>query len=193
MKTLTLYLKITTFLLLIWMYQCFFNRHSYISLIDKNILQTKNELKYERVLTEGDISGKKQTYAKECIEENPLDNKKSKCGNPVQYKDPYDQWNNVIIPKLWERFDKETSGMDPKLKERKWNVEFNKISITKVRDLYSIPRRCDIPDEEKEKIIDRIMEELRSDFEKFLCKCKEDQGKNETKNNKKKFWKFFIN
>ncbi|CRG95476.1 fam-g protein, partial [Plasmodium gallinaceum] len=59
MKTLILFLKITTFLLLIWMYLCFHKCYSYKTLIDKNILQIKNELKYERVLTEGDIAGKK--------------------------------------------------------------------------------------------------------------------------------------
>ncbi|CRG97985.1 fam-g protein [Plasmodium gallinaceum] len=186
MKTLTFYLKVTTFLLLIWMHQCFYNCDSYKTLIDKNILQKKNELKYERVLAEGNISGKKQTYTKECIEESPLGNKEKKCENPVQYKDPYDQWNEVIIPKYWERFDKETSGMDSKWKEKKWNVEFNKISSTKVNDLYLIPRRCDIPDEEKNKKIESIMKELDSDFEIFLRECKKEMTDNKTASESKK-------
>ncbi|CRG97989.1 fam-g protein [Plasmodium gallinaceum] len=177
MKTLTLYLKITTFLLFIWMYQCFFNCDSYKTLIDKSILKTKNELKYERVLTEGDTSGKKQPYAKECIEECPFDNKKKKCKNPDLYKNPYKYWYRVIIPKLWERFDKETSGMSPNKKDREWNVEWHKISTEKANDLYFVKLRRYIPYEEKKKIIDSIMEELDSRFETFLCECKIRNGK----------------
>ncbi|CRG96918.1 fam-g protein [Plasmodium gallinaceum] len=219
MKTLTLYLKITTFLLLIWMYQCFYNCYSYKTLIDKNILQIKNELKYERVLTEGDIAGNKQTNAEECLEECPLDNEKNKCIDPDLYKNPHHYWRKVMIPKLWERFNKETSEMDPKSKNRKWNVHWYNISTTKVRELYSMSRRRDIPDEEKNEKIDSIMKEIDSEFDKFLYECKKEmtdnkteyesnkdiieniteseskkeQGKNEIKNNKLKIWKLFIN
>ncbi|CRG97984.1 fam-g protein [Plasmodium gallinaceum] len=181
MRMLILYLKITTFLLLIWMYQCFYNCDFYKTLIDKNILQTKNELKYERVLTEGDISGKKQTYAKECIEESPLDNKKNKWENPDLYKDPYNYWYKVIIPKLWEQFDKETSEMSPNSKNREWNVEWHKLSTEKIKDLYLVTLRRYIPYEEKKKIIDSVMKELDSRFEIFLCECKIRKGKKKKK------------
>ncbi|CRG97988.1 fam-g protein [Plasmodium gallinaceum] len=177
MKTFTLYFKITTFLLLIWMYQCFYNCDSYKTLIDKNKLQTENELKYERVLTEGNIPGKKQTYAEGCLKESPLDNKKNKWENPDLYKDPYNYWYKVIIPKLWERFDKETSGISPNTKNREWNVEWPKISNEKANDLYFVKLRRYIPYEEKKKIIDSIMEELDSKFETFLCECKIRNGK----------------
>ncbi|CRG97990.1 fam-g protein [Plasmodium gallinaceum] len=177
MKTLTLYLKITTFLLFIWIYQCFFKCDPYKSLIDKNTLKTKNELKYERVLTEGNISGKEQTYAKECIEESPLDDKKNKWENPNLYKDPYKYWYSVITTKLWERFDKETSGMSPNSKNRKWNVEWHKISTEKAKELYFVNLRRYIPYEEKKKIIDSVIEELDSKFETFLCECKKGDRK----------------
>ncbi|CRG94488.1 fam-g protein [Plasmodium gallinaceum] len=186
MKTLTLYLKITTFLLLIWIYLCFYNCDSYRTLIDKNILQTKNELKHERVLTEGDIEGKKQTYAEGCQEEYPLDNEKNKCKNPVQCENPCDQWHNVIIPSLWEDFDKETSEMDPKLKEKKWNVEWNQISAKKVNDLSSIYNRQDISEEEKKKKIYSVMKELISEFVKFLYECKKEMRSNRTESESKK-------
>ncbi|CRG94498.1 fam-g protein [Plasmodium gallinaceum] len=172
MKSLTLYLKITTFLLLIWMYQCFYNCYSYITLTGKNILETKNELKYERVLTEGDIVGNKQTNDKGCLEECPLDNEKNIWENPVKYRDPYNFWYKIIIPQLWKRFDKETSGMSPNSKNRKWNIEWHKISTTKVNDLHLMSRRRDIPDEEKNKIIDRVMKELELQFKEFLFECK---------------------
>ncbi|CRG96076.1 fam-g protein [Plasmodium gallinaceum] len=180
MKTLTLYLKITTFLLLIWMYQCFYNCDSYKTLIDKNILQKKNELKYERVLAEGDIAGKKRTYSEGCLEECPLDNKKNKWENPVQYENPCDYWNKVITPQLWEQFNQETSDMDTKLKEKKWNVEWNKTAANKVNDLSSISRRRDISDEEKKKLIDSVKESLLLEFKKFLDECRKEMRENKT-------------
>ncbi|CRG97405.1 fam-g protein [Plasmodium gallinaceum] len=205
MKTLTLYLKITTLLLLIWMYQRFYNCDSYKTLIDKNILLTKNELIYERVLTEGDIAGKKQNNAGGCLEERPLGNKKNKCKNPAQYKNPCDQWHRVITPALWERFNKETIEMDPKWRNQKWNSEWNKISANKVNDLRSMSCRRDIPDEEKNKITDSIIKELESEFEKFLCECKQEmrdhkteseskkeQGKNKIKNKESNIFKFLF-
>ncbi|CRG95243.1 fam-g protein [Plasmodium gallinaceum] len=174
MKTLILFLKITTFFLLIWMYQCFYKCYSNKTLVDKNILQTKNKLKYERVLTEGDIAGKKQTYGEECLEKYPLDNKKNKWENPVRYENPYDHWNKVITPFLLEKFNKETSGMDPKWREQKWNNEWNKISANKVNDLSSIFHRSDITEEEKKKLIFPVMGELFSEFRKFIDECKKE-------------------
>ncbi|CRG97403.1 fam-g protein [Plasmodium gallinaceum] len=186
MKTLTLCLKITTFLLLIWMYQCFYNCDSYKTFIYKNILQTKNELKYGRVLAEGHIAGKKQTNAEGCLEERPLDNKKNICKDPDLYKDPYNYWRKVMIPQFWDRFIKETREMDSKSKLRKWNDEFNNISNTKVNDLYSISRRRNIPNEEKIKKIDSIMRELNSEFEKFLFECKKEMTGDKTESESKK-------
>ncbi|CRG96073.1 fam-g protein [Plasmodium gallinaceum] len=180
MKTLTLYLKITTFLLLIWIYQCFYNCYSYKTLIDENILQKKNELKYERVLTEGKIAGKKQAYAVGYLEECPLDNKKKKWENPGQYKNPCDQWHNVITPLLRELFNKEASEMDPKLRDQKWNKEWNKISANKVNDLSAIFYRSDISEEEKRKLIRSVKEELHMEFVKFLGECRKEMRDNKT-------------
>ncbi|CRG95469.1 fam-g protein [Plasmodium gallinaceum] len=192
MKTLILFLKITTFLLLIWMYQFFYNCDSYKTLIDKYILQTKNELKYERILAEGNTEGKEQTKAEECLEKFPLDNKENKCEDPVQYENPYDYWHNVINPQLWEEFNQETSGMDPKVKEKKWNVKWKKISDKKANELSSIFHRSDISEEEKGKLIDSVKKELHIEFVKFLCECKnemrrkkrESESRKEMKDNK---------
>ncbi|CRG94482.1 fam-g protein [Plasmodium gallinaceum] len=186
MKSITLYLKITTFFLLIWMYQCFFNCDSYKTLIDKNIPQAKNELKNERVLTEGDISGIKRTYVKECIEKCPLYNKKNKCKDPDKYKDPSDYWYMVVIPKMWDRFNQETSEMDPKLKKKKWNVEWHKISTSKVKDLHLMSRRRDITYEEKKRRTDNVLKELDSKFEIFLCECNKEMRDNKTESKSKK-------
>ncbi|CRG94491.1 fam-g protein [Plasmodium gallinaceum] len=180
MKTLILYLKITTFLLLIWIYQCFYNCDSYKTLIDKNILQTKNELKYERVLTEGDIEAKRQAYAEGCPKECSLDNKKNKCEDPFPYENPCDHWHKGIAPQLWELFDKETSGMDPKWRDQKWNNEWNKISAKKVNDLPSIYDQQDISEEEKKKKIDSVKRELILEFMKFLDECKKEMRDNKT-------------
>ncbi|CRG96047.1 fam-g protein [Plasmodium gallinaceum] len=191
MKTLTLYLKITTFFLLIWMYQCFYNCDCNKCLIDKNILQAKNKLKYERVLTEGDIPGKKQTNTEGCLEECPLDDKKNKCKNPDQCENPCDRWQRVNTPLLWERFYGETSGIDPKLKKKKWNVEWNEISANNVNHLSSIIYRRDIPDEEKGKLILSVMKEqlklkkLLDEYEKEMRDNKtESESKNEMRDNK---------
>ncbi|CRG96548.1 fam-g protein [Plasmodium gallinaceum] len=204
MKTLTLYLKITIFLLLIWMYQCFYNCYSYKTLIDKNIFQIKNELKYKRILTEGDIAAKKQTNAEECPKKCPLDNEKNESLVLDLYKNPYNYWFKFKVPIFWERFKNETSQMDHKWKLKKWNVEFQIFSNTKFNDLYSIIR-SDIPDKERNEKIDNFMNEFDSEFEEFLLKCKQEmgvnktecesmkeEGKNEKKNKKSNISKFLC-
>ncbi|CRG96552.1 fam-g protein [Plasmodium gallinaceum] len=185
MKTLTLYFKITTFLLLIWMYQCFHNCDTYKTLIDKNILQTKNELKYERVLTEGDIAAKRQAYAEGCQKECSLDYEKNKWENLLLQENPYDRWQKVTNPNLFERFKKETSGMDPKWIDEKWNNEWNNISANKVSDLSSIFHRNDISEDEKEKLIFNVMEELSSLYLKFLDECKKEMRDNKSESESK--------
>ncbi|CRG97968.1 fam-g protein [Plasmodium gallinaceum] len=159
---------------------------SYKTLVDKNILQTKNELKYGRVLAEGEITGKKQSNAEGCLKECPLDNKKNICKDPDLYKDPFNYYRKVMIPQFSKRFNKETNEMDPKSKSLKWNAYWNEISTTKVRDLYSISRRRNIRDEEKNKKIDIIMRELDSEFEKFLCECKKEMTDNKTESESNK-------
>ncbi|CRG94485.1 fam-g protein [Plasmodium gallinaceum] len=180
MKTLTLYLKITIFLLLIWMFQCFYNYDSYKTLIDKNIFQTKNELKYERALAEGDIAGKEQTNAAGCLEECSLDNKKNECKSPVQYENPCDEWHNVISPFLRKQFDEEAREMDPKWRDQKWNNEWNEISANKVSDLSSIYHQQDISEEEKKKKIDSVKKDLYKLFINFLDKFKKEMIDNKT-------------
>ncbi|CRG96011.1 fam-g protein [Plasmodium gallinaceum] len=185
MKTLTLNLKITTFLLLIWMYQYFYNCDSYKILIDKYILQTKNELKYERILTEGDIAGKMQTYSEGCIEEYSLDDKKNKWENLLLQQNPYDRWQKVTNPSLLERFKKETCGMDPKWIDEKWNNEWNNISANKVNELSSIFDRSDISEEEKGKLIRSVMKELYRLYFNFIGECKKEMSENKTESESK--------
>ncbi|CRG94080.1 fam-g protein [Plasmodium gallinaceum] len=187
MRRLILFLKITTFLLLIWMYLCFHNCFSYKTLIDKNILQIKNELKYERVLTEGDIEEKKKNYAEGFLEECSLDKEKKKKNrkNPVQYENPYDIWQRDTTPYLWEQFKKETSEMDHKWRDEKWNNEWNRISANKVKELSSIFHRSDISEEEKEKLIDCAEKEIYKLFVKFLDECKTEMRGNKTESESK--------
>ncbi|CRG93070.1 fam-g protein [Plasmodium gallinaceum] len=71
MKTFTLYLKIFTFLLLIWIFHCLYNYDSSKSLINRDTLQAKIGLKHERMLAEGDISDKKSAYFKKRVEHYP--------------------------------------------------------------------------------------------------------------------------
>ncbi|CRG96046.1 fam-g protein [Plasmodium gallinaceum] len=186
MKRLTLYLKITIFLLLMWMFQCFYNCDSYKTLIDKNILQTKNELKYERVLTEGDIAGKMQTYSEGILEECSLDNKKNKWENPVQNENPCDRWQRKTNRFLETIFNEKTSKMDPKWRDQKWNNEWNKISANKVNELSSIFHRSDISEEEKRKLIRSVKDELYLEFAKFLDECKKEMRDNKTESGSKK-------
>ncbi|CRG96013.1 fam-g protein [Plasmodium gallinaceum] len=183
MKTLILFLKITTFLLLIWMYQFFYNCDSYKTLIDKNILQTKNELKYERVLTEGDTAGQKQTNAEGCKEECPVEKKKKEkkikyWHFPLIRQNPYNRWQVVNNPALFERLKNETSGMDPKWIDHKWNNEWNKISENKVNELSLIFNRSDISKVEKEKLILGVKDELFGLFAEFLDECKKEMRGN---------------
>ncbi|CRG97406.1 fam-g protein [Plasmodium gallinaceum] len=186
MKSLILYLKITTFLLLIWMYQCFYNCDCNKSFIDKNILQTKNKLKYERVLTEGDIAGKMQTYSEGYLEECSLDNKKNKRENPVQNENPRDRWQRKTNPLFRKIFDKKTSEMDPKWRDQKWNNEWNKISANKVNELSEIFHRSDISEEEKKKLIRSVKDELDTEFAKFLVECKNEMKDNKGESKSKK-------
>ncbi|CRG95475.1 fam-g protein [Plasmodium gallinaceum] len=188
MKMLTLCLKITTFLLLIWTYQCFYNCYSYKTLIDKNTMQIKNELKYRRVLTEGDIEGKKKTYVEGCLEECPLDKKKKKkkWKNPFKSKNPYYIWQRDTTPYLWEHFQNETSEMDPKWRDEKWSNEWKRISANKVNDLSSIFHRSDISKEEKERLIYSVEKELFTLFVEFLDKCKNEMRDNKTESESKK-------
>ncbi|CRG95513.1 fam-g protein [Plasmodium gallinaceum] len=165
----------------------FHNCDSYKTLIYKNILQTKNELKSERVLTEGDIAGKKQTNAERCLEERPLDKKKKKIKwkNPFKYENPYHIWQRDTTTYLRERFSSETSEMHPKWKDEKWNNEWNRISANKVKELSSIFHRRDISKEEKEKLIYSAEKELYTLFVKFLDECKNDVRSNETESKSK--------
>ncbi|CRG95465.1 fam-g protein [Plasmodium gallinaceum] len=184
MKTLTLYLKITTFLLLIWMYECFYNCDSYKTLIDKNILQIKNVLKYERVLTEGDIAGEKQTNAEGCQEECPLDNEKNKCNNPVQYKNQCDPHHGVKTPSLWESFDKKAKEIDPKLREQELNIELRKISHENVDPFSKIYQRHN-PDEGRQILILSVTKD-HSDLKKLLDECRKEKRDNKAESECKK-------
>ncbi|CRG96915.1 fam-g protein [Plasmodium gallinaceum] len=179
MKTLTLYLKITTFLLLIWMYQCFYNCNYYKTLIDKNTLQTKHELKYERVLTEGDIAGKIQTYSEGCLEQCPLDNKKNKCNNPVQYKNQCDPTHGVKTPSLWENFDKKAKEMDSNLRDHEFNIKWNDVSRDNVINVSSKIYQRNIPGEGRQILILSDTKD-HSNLKKLLDECKKEIRDNKT-------------
>ncbi|CRG96547.1 fam-g protein [Plasmodium gallinaceum] len=71
MKTFILYLKIFTFILLIWIFPFLYNDDSSKSMINRDILQTKIGLKHERMLAEGDISEKNSSYIKKLVEHYP--------------------------------------------------------------------------------------------------------------------------
>ncbi|CRG95479.1 fam-g protein [Plasmodium gallinaceum] len=71
MKTFTLCLKLFTFLLLIWIFHCFYHYDFSSCLIYKDTLLIKNRIKDERMLAEGGILEKKQTCIKECSEHYP--------------------------------------------------------------------------------------------------------------------------
>ncbi|CRG96549.1 fam-g protein [Plasmodium gallinaceum] len=71
MKTFTLYLKIFTFLLLLWIFHYFYNDDSSKSLINKDTSQTKIGLKHKRMLAEGDKSEKNSSYIKKLVEHYP--------------------------------------------------------------------------------------------------------------------------
>ncbi|CRG96052.1 fam-g protein [Plasmodium gallinaceum] len=182
MKTLTLYLKITTFLLLIWMYQCFYNCDYYKTWTDKNILQTKHELKYERVLTEGDIADKKQTKAEGCLEECPSYNKKKKKKNRFQYQNPS---HGVKKPSLWESFDKKAKEMDPNLRDHEMNIEWKNISRDKVINLSSKIYQQNIPDEGRQILILSDTKD-HSELKKLLDVLKKEMRDNKTESESKK-------
>ncbi|CRG96023.1 fam-g protein [Plasmodium gallinaceum] len=186
MKTLTLYLKISTFLILIWMYSRFYNCDSYKTLIDKYILQTKNELKYERILTEGNTEGEEQTNAEGCLNKSPLDNEKEESTDPDKYKNPYNYWFKFKLPILWERFNNETSQMDHEWKLKKWYVDFQMFSNKKFNDLLYPIIRSNIPDNEKKEKIDKFMDEFDSEFDKFLCECKNNMTNNKAESESEK-------
>ncbi|CRG96920.1 fam-g protein [Plasmodium gallinaceum] len=71
MKTFTLYFKVFTFILLIWIFPFFYKYDSTKSLINRDTLQTKIGLKHERVLAEGDKSEKKSSSIEILIDRYP--------------------------------------------------------------------------------------------------------------------------
>ncbi|CRG96055.1 fam-g protein [Plasmodium gallinaceum] len=183
MKTLTLYLKITTFLLLIWMYQCFYNCDSYKTLIDKYILQTKNKLKYERILTEGNTEGKEQTNAQGGLKECPLDSEKKESMDPDKYKNPCDPRNRVNTPSLFERFNKKAKEIDPKLRNQELNIELSKISHDNVNPFSKIYER-NIPDEGRQILIlsnTQDHSELKKLLDVFKSEIRDNEAESEFK------------
>ncbi|CRG96916.1 fam-g protein, partial [Plasmodium gallinaceum] len=124
-------------------------------------------------------------YTEGCTKECSLDYEKNKWENLLLQQNPYDRWQKVTNPKLFEQFKKETDGMDPKWIDEKWNNEWNNISANKVNELSSIFDRSDISEEEKGKLIFSIMKELSSLYLKFIDECKKEMRDNKSESESK--------
>ncbi|CRG94506.1 fam-g protein [Plasmodium gallinaceum] len=111
MKTFTLCLKIFIFLLLIWIFHCFYNYDFNRSLNYKDTLQIKNRLKDERMLAESGILKKKQTCIKERLEHYPSSEKNNKYDVLVYFKNIYNIWYNAIILSICELLSKKNDEM----------------------------------------------------------------------------------
>ncbi|CRG97171.1 fam-g protein [Plasmodium gallinaceum] len=133
MKTFTLYLKIFTFLLLIWIFHCFYNYDSSKSLINKDTLQKKIGLKHERMLAEGDISDKKSAYFKKRVEHYPSDEKEIFLCELVLLMDMYFKCYNANIMSniVQDVLFKKENEMRYKCRDKILNAYRNNISIEK--------------------------------------------------------------
>ncbi|CRG95498.1 fam-g protein [Plasmodium gallinaceum] len=125
MKTFTLRLKIFTFLLLIWIFHCFYSYDSIRSLIYKDTLQIKNRLKDGRMLAEGGMLKKKQTCIKEHSEHYLYDEKDNKEDKLVYLKNMYNIWYNVIILSMCELLSIKKNEMANKCRDKLLNVHRN--------------------------------------------------------------------
>ncbi|CRG96030.1 fam-g protein [Plasmodium gallinaceum] len=96
MKTFTLCLKIFTFLILTWIFHCFYNYDSSRSFIDKDTLPIKNKLKDKRLLAEGNISEKNLAHIKERKEHYPSGEKDNRNEKLINLKSMFSMWYNAI-------------------------------------------------------------------------------------------------
>ncbi|CRG94504.1 fam-g protein [Plasmodium gallinaceum] len=178
MKTFTLYMKISTLFLLIWMFQFFYNYDSSKSLLDQNTLNIKSCLNYERMLAEGSTSEcEEQSDAEEFVEENSSDEEDSEVKDVLALsKDVKDRWSK-LIDKMWEQYQNETSMMSKRWRGRKWHIDWHIISSKKINDLHTLILELGKPSEERRELIDKTFKELQEDFSKFLHDCKEEWKK----------------
>ncbi|CRG96025.1 fam-g protein [Plasmodium gallinaceum] len=95
MKIFTLCLNIFTFIILTWIFHCFYKYDSSKSIIHKDTLQIKHKLKDKRTLAEGNILKKNQTHIKERKEHYLSGEKDNKNEKVISLKNMYSMW---IIP-----------------------------------------------------------------------------------------------
>ncbi|CRG96048.1 fam-g protein [Plasmodium gallinaceum] len=111
MKTFTLCLKIFTFLILTWIFHCFYNHNSSSSFINKDTFKINNRLKYQRLLAETDVLEKKQIHIKERKEYYPSGEKDNKDENLVNFKNIYIMLYSALFLSIYELFSKRTNYM----------------------------------------------------------------------------------
>ncbi|CRG96022.1 fam-g protein [Plasmodium gallinaceum] len=139
MKTFTLYLKIFTFLLLIWIFHCFYNYDSNKSLINRDILQTKIGLKHKRMLADGDKSEKKSSYIKKRVEYYPSGDMEIELYELVHLMDMYFKFYNANILSRYveEVLFKKENEMRYKCRDKILNAYRKNISVERVLESFN--------------------------------------------------------
>ncbi|CRG97986.1 fam-g protein [Plasmodium gallinaceum] len=134
MKTFTLYLKIFTFLLLIWIFPSFYKYDSSKSLINRDTLQTRIGLKHERMLAEDDISEEKSYYIKKRVEHYPSGEEEMILHELFHLMDIYFTCYNANIKSDFEIevFLKKENEMRNKCRDKILNTYRNNISWSNV-------------------------------------------------------------
>ncbi|CRG96031.1 fam-g protein [Plasmodium gallinaceum] len=125
MKAFTLCLKIFTFLILTWIFHCFYNYDSSMSLINKDTMQIANRIKHERLLAEAGVLEKKQTNIKERKEYYPSDEKNNKDEKLVYFKRMFNMWCIAITLLMYELFCKKTNEMNNEYRYQMLNINRN--------------------------------------------------------------------
>ncbi|CRG95495.1 fam-g protein [Plasmodium gallinaceum] len=130
MKTFTLYLKIFTFLHLIWIFPFFYKYDSSKSLINRDTLQTKIGLKHERILAEGDISEEKSSYIKNLVEHYPSGEEEMRLYEFVHLMDMYIKCYiaNIVSNIVQEVLFKKANEMRYKCRDKILNAYRNNIT-----------------------------------------------------------------
>ncbi|CRG96057.1 fam-g protein [Plasmodium gallinaceum] len=131
MKAFTLCLKIFTFLILTWIFHCFYNYDSCRSFIDKDTLLINNKLKDKRLLAEGNILEKNQTHIIERKEHYQYGEKDNKNEKLINLKNMYSVYYSAIYLLMCELFFIETNEICSKCKEQMLSFYRSNNSYTK--------------------------------------------------------------
>ncbi|CRG84008.1 Plasmodium exported protein, unknown function [Plasmodium relictum] len=206
MNTFIFCLKIVTFSLLIWIFQCFFNCNSSKLMFNQNIKEEIFGLKYKRALGEtSELKNENLFDDIKFIDEDPdtdealtrEQEKVPKIETTIQSRHDEDEsddeeneteelytfhssisekWNSNIT-QMWNIFCSQTRGFDLNWRARKWYDVWHPRLSYEIYKTDVIIFETSHPIEEKKKIVDKCLGDMMKDFKHFIFQCKEEWNK----------------